>query len=210
MSQRPLLITDCDEVLLHMVVPFAQWVDEAHHIHFDVDSGDFVNALRHKATGVALGHEEIWPLLRGFFATEMHRQYPIEGALDAIEAIARVADVVVLTNLSDEEREGRIHQLRAVGVECPVFTNQGGKGPLLGQIVADYNPSVTVFVDDLGHNHASVAEHVPHVWRLHMVGEPRLASRIKPHPTAHARIDDWATARQWILERFEEGAPNER
>ena len=49
---RPLLITDCDEVLLHMVVPFAEWLDEAHHIHFDVDSGDFVNALRHKATGL--------------------------------------------------------------------------------------------------------------------------------------------------------------
>lgn len=208
MSGRPLLITDCDEVLLHMVVPFAAWVDEAHHVHFDLDSGDFVNALRHKATGIALGHEEIWPLLRGFFATEMHRQYPIEGAIEAIHALAEHADIVVLTNLSDAERDGRIHQLRAVGVEFPVYTNQGGKGPLLRDIVADYAPTSTVFVDDLGHNHASVAEHAPDVWRLHMVGEPRLASRIKPHPHAHARIDDWASARQWILDRFAEGAPN--
>jgi hypothetical protein len=203
---RPLLITDCDEVLLHMVVPFAEWLDEAHHIHFDVDSGDFVNALRHKATGLALGHEEIWPLLRGFFATEMHRQYPIDGALEAIHDIAKVADVIVLTNLNDEEREGRIQQLRDVGVEFPVFTNQGGKGPLLTRLVADYQPTVTVFVDDLGHNHSSVAEHSPDVWRLHMVGEPRLQPRIKPHHDAHARIDDWASARQWILERFEGGA----
>ena len=203
---RPLLITDCDEVLLHMVVPFAEWLDEAHHIHFDVDSGDFVNALRHKATGLALGHEEIWPLLRGFFATEMHRQYPIDGALEAIHDIAKVADVIVLTNLNDEEREGRIQQLRDVGVEFPVFTNQGGKGPLLTRLVAQYNPSVTVFVDDLGHNHSSVAEHAPDVWRLHMVGEPRLQPPIKPHRDAHARIDDWASARQWILERFEGGA----
>ena len=203
---RPLLITDCDEVLLHMVVPFAEWLDEAHHIHFDVDSGDFVNALRHKATGLALGHEEIWPLLRGFFATEMHRQYPIDGALEAIHDIAKVADVIVLTNLNDEEREVRIHQLREVGVEFPVYTNQGGKGPLLTRLVAQYNPSVTVFVDDLGHNHSSVAEHAPDVWRLHMVGEPRLQPQIKPHHDAHARIDDWASARQWILERFEGGA----
>lgn len=208
MSGRPLLITDCDEVLLHMVVPFADWVDEAHHIHFDLESGEFVNALRHKATGIALGHDEIWPLLRGFFATEMHRQYPIEGALEAIHEIAQVADIVVLTNLSDHEREGRIHQLRSVGVEFPVFTNQGGKGPLLRQIVADYAPTSTVFVDDLGHNHSSVAEHAPDVWRLHMVGEPRLAPRIKPNPHAHARIDDWPSARQWILDRFEEGIPN--
>ncbi len=207
MSRRPLLITDCDEVLLHMVVPFAEWLDEAHHVHFDLDSGGFVNALRHKATSIALEGEEIWPLLRGFFATEMHRQYPIEGAIESIHEIAKVADVVVLTNLADEEREGRIHQLRSVGVEFPVFTNQGGKGALLRQIVTDYDPSVTVFVDDLGHNHTSVEEHAPEVWRLHMVGEPRLATRIKPHASAHARIDDWATARQWILERFEGGLP---
>jgi hypothetical protein len=190
-----------------MVVPFAQWVDEAHHVHFDLDSGDFVNALRHKVSGVALGHEEIWPLLRGFFATEMHRQYPIEGAIESVQALAEQADVVVLTNLHDHERDGRIDQLRAVGVEFPVFTNQGGKGPLLKQIIADYNPSVTVFVDDLGHNHASVAEHVPDVWRLHMVGEPRLAPRIMTHATAHARIDDWVTARHWIAEKFEGGLP---
>lgn len=203
---RPLLITDCDEVLLHMVVPFADWLDEVHHVHFDVDSGDFVNALRHKATGLALGHEEIWPLLRGFFATEMHRQYPIDGAIEAIHDIAKVADVVVLTNLNDEEREGRIRQLRDVGVEFPVYTNQGGKGPLLSRLVADYGATTTVFVDDLGHNHSSVAEHAPDVWRLHMVGEPRLAAKIPAHPHAHARIDDWASARQWIFERFEGGA----
>ena len=112
----------------------------------------------------------------------------------------------MLTNLNDEEREGRIHQLREVGVEFPVYTNQGGKGPLLSRLVADYRPTTTVFVDDLGHNHSSVAEHAPDVWRLHMVGEPRLAARIKPHRDAHARIDDWASARQWILERFEGGA----
>ncbi|MFM2410423.1 MAG: hypothetical protein RL481_1251, partial [Pseudomonadota bacterium] len=33
---RPLLVSDCDEVLLHMVVPFRDWLDEVHHIHFDL------------------------------------------------------------------------------------------------------------------------------------------------------------------------------
>lgn len=202
---RPLLITDCDEVLLHMVVPFAEWLDEVHHIHFDVDKGDFANALRHKSTDLPLGHDEIWPLLRGFFATEMHRQQPITGAVESVNAIAEVADVAILTNLSDAERDDRIAQLRAVGIDFPVYTNQGGKGEPLARIVKDYAPSSVVFVDDLGFQHASVAEHAPEVWRLHMVGEPRLAAPIPPHPQAHARIDDWATAKQWIEARFAEG-----
>ena len=34
---RPLLITDCDEVLLHMVSHFADWLSEAHALAFDLD-----------------------------------------------------------------------------------------------------------------------------------------------------------------------------
>ena len=78
MSQRPLLISDCDEVLLHMVVPFQQWLDSEKHIHFDLESGDFVDALRHKHDGTVVAREDVWPLLQGFFDTEMHRQ----GAID--------------------------------------------------------------------------------------------------------------------------------
>ena len=67
MSHRPLLISDCDEVLLHMVVPFQQWLDSEKRIHFDLESGDFVDALRHKHDGTVVAREDVWPLLQGFF-----------------------------------------------------------------------------------------------------------------------------------------------
>ncbi|MEA3040839.1 MAG: hypothetical protein QOC65_328, partial [Sphingomonadales bacterium] len=35
---RPLLITDCDEVLLHMLVHFGEWLDEAHGCDLRLDS----------------------------------------------------------------------------------------------------------------------------------------------------------------------------
>ena len=203
---RPLLITDCDEVLLHMVVPFAEWLDEVHHIHFDLDLGDFANALRHKATGELVPGPNIWPLLQDFFRTEMHRQKAIDCAIEAVNAIAAHADVVILTNLTDDFQAARTEQLRAVGIAFPVFTNQGGKGEPLARIVADYAPSVTVFVDDLAHQHVSVAEHAPDVWRLHMVGEPRLQPFIKTPGAAHHRIDDWQNATGWIIDRFK-GVP---
>ena len=203
---RPLLITDCDEVLLHMVVPFGAWLDEAHHIHFDLDSGEFVDALRHKASGLVVEQTAVWPLLRAFFETEMHRQQPIVGAVEALSAIGEFADIVVLTNLVDEERTARAAQLCAVGINCPVYTNQGGKGALMAKIIADYNPSVTAFVDDLSHQHSSVAKHAPDVWRLHMVGEPRVACNVKPSPDAHARIDDWTRATPWLIEKLTSGA----
>jgi hypothetical protein len=199
---RPLLITDCDEVLLHMVAPFAGWVDEVHDIHFNFETGDFVDALRHKANGEPLETPAIWPLLKGFFETEMHRQKPIDGAIPAIQSLAEHADIVVLTNLTDDAGPWRAAQLRALGIDLPVYTNQGGKGEVLTKIVADYMPSVTVFVDDLIHQHESVAKHAPDVWRLHMVGEPLLAPNVPKARHAHARIDDWSSAQHWIRARF--------
>ena len=44
---RPLLVTDCDEVLLYMVAPFRAWLDEEHDIEFDFSGGDFAKALKH-------------------------------------------------------------------------------------------------------------------------------------------------------------------
>ena len=200
---RPLLISDCDEVLLHMVTPFGQWLEEAHDIRFDFETGDFVDALKHKTSGEAVEQSKIWPLLKGFFETEMHRQKPIIGAVETINALSEHADVVILTNLTDDVRDARAAQLRAVGIDFPVYTNQGGKGELLAKIIADYGPSQTVFVDDLPHQHSSVEQITPHVWRLHMVGEPKLAPHVKTAIEAHARIDDWASAKPWIMNRFE-------
>jgi hypothetical protein len=206
---RPLLVTDCDEVLLHMVVPFAEWLDEAHDVHFDIDilfdevTGGYLNAMRHKANGEQVASDKIWPFLKGFFETEMDRQKPIPGAVAAINALADHADVVVLTNLTDDVRDARAVQLGKVGIQFPVFTNQGGKGERINKIIADHNPSMTIFVDDLAHQHHSVASEAPDVIRLHMVGEPRVAHQMKTSDAAHARIDHWPTAQRWIMDRFE-------
>ena len=208
MSNRPLLISDCDEVLLHMVVPFQQWLDSDKHIHFDLENGsNFAEALRHKHDGTQVLPEQIWPMLKEFFDTEMYRQGAIEGAVESISKLGEVADVVILTNLLDDRREARAEQLKAVGIDFPVYTNQGGKGELLANILEEFEPSVTVFVDDLGHQHGSVAKHAPDVWRLQMVGEPILAKHITTNPAANARIDLWGNALSWISDKFENAEP---
>ena len=202
---RPLLISDCDEVLLHMVVPFRDWLDEAHGIHFELTHGDWGEALRHKHDGTLVERGIVWTLLNGFFETEMHRQQPIDGALAAMARLGEIADIVILTNLMDHHNEARAAQLRAVGIDAPIYTNQGGKGAKLQSIVESYAPSATVFVDDLGHNHESVSEFMPDVWRLHFVGEPILWQRVKPSAAAHARIDTWEAAEAWITDKLLSG-----
>ncbi len=205
---RPLLVTDCDEVLLHMSAHFGAWLDEAHGIDFALEQG-FADALTRRADGARVAPEEVWPLLDGFFATEMARQTPVPGAVAALARIGAAADIVVLTNLKDHCHAGRVAQLAAHGIAHRVICNQGGKGRPLAALLEELAPSVAVFVDDLPVHHESVARHRPDVWRLHMVAEPRLAPVVPPAPHAHARIDDWAAAGDWILARMGDGRPAE-
>ena len=202
MMGRPLLITDCDEVLLHMVSHFQDWLGEEHAIDFAFETGDFAGALTHRDSGQQVAEDRVWPLLNDFFRGEMHRQTLVPGALEALGRIGEVADIVILTNLGDEAHGWRVEQLAAHGIAHEVVCNQGGKGVPARALIARHNASSTVFVDDLPMHHASVAKHAPEVWRLHMVAEPRLAPAVPAAEHAHARIDDWPTATTWILEKL--------
>ncbi|HYZ47315.1 MAG TPA: HAD family hydrolase [Sphingomonas sp.] len=202
---RPLLVTDCDEVLLHMVSHFRTWLGEVHGVDFDLSEGDYSRAVRRRATGEPLPREQTWPLLNGFFETEMHRQTLVPHAREALAEIAGYADVVVLTNLLDVHQERRVEQLSALGIQHRVLCNQGGKGTPVLQLIEEYRPAATVFVDDLAIHHASVEKAAPQVFRLHMIAEPELAAVMPPAPSAHARIDDWAEAKDWIRTRLTSG-----
>jgi FMN phosphatase YigB (HAD superfamily) len=202
---RPLVISDCDEVLLHMIAPFRDWLGEAHGIDFDLSGREFHQAMTRQGTGAPGDQSEVWPLLNQFFDDQMHRQTPIAGAVKGVSDLSEHADIVVLTNLLDHRQENRTRQLADHGIHVRVYTNQGPKGPALKAILDEFNPSRAVFIDDLAQHHGSVAEMLPHVSRLHLCGEPSIAPHIAcAHQAghAHARIDDWESALPWLLARL--------
>jgi len=204
-APRPLVVTDCDEVLLHMVRHFREWLDAEHDIDFALRGDPFLQAMRRRDSAQAMAEEEVWGLLNLFFDTQMHVQQPIEGALAAIQELQRDADVVVLTNLMDHRNEPRVRQLRDLGIAAPVFTNQGPKGAALRRIVEEHGAERAVFIDDIAKHHESAAETLPRVRRLHFCGEPAIAPHVPCALTsghAHARIDNWAEALPWILENL--------
>lgn len=206
---KGLLICDCDEVLLHMVRHFGVWLRERHDIDFTANGGDFATSMTRRDGSPPPTREEMWGLLDQFFPDEMQRQTLVPHAREALAALARTADIVILTNLGDHNRQPRIDQLLGHGLDYRVETNQGGKGNPVARLVVEHGGPVTVFVDDLAVHHDSVARHAPGVHRLHMISEPDLASSVAPAPAAHARIDDWREAQEWIAARFAAGRPAE-
>jgi hypothetical protein len=186
-----------------MIVPYRDWLEEQHGIAFDLGRGDFAQSMTHVGTGDQVAPEGVWRYLNMFFDDEMHRQFPINGAIEAMTALAEHADVVVLTNLLDQRHATRTRQLRDHGLDLRVFTNQGPKGPAIKAILDEYQPSRAVFIDDLAHHHASAAETLPDISRLHFCGEAAIAPHIPcalEAGHAHARIDTWDEALPWLLE----------
>ena len=200
---RPLVVTDCDEVLLHMVRHFRTWLGEEHGIEFLLEGNPFAQSIRRRDSDEPIADDEVWRYLQLFFDTEFDRQTEIEGAAAAIGELQREADVVVLTNLLDRYHRARVDQLTRHGIAVRVFTNQGPKGDALRRIVEEYAPGRAVFIDDLAQHHASAAEALPDVSRLHFCGEPAIAPHVPcalKAGHAHARIDTWAEALPWLLE----------
>lgn len=200
---RPLLITDCDEVLLHMVSHFDAWLSEAHGIDFAFETGSFGGSMTYHDSGEAVPEDKVWPLLEEFFRNEMDRQTAVPGAVEALGRIGEVADIVILTNIGDEAHPWRVRQLEAHGIRHEVVCNRGGKGRPARSIIERHGAPRAAFVDDLPVHHKSVAKHAPDTHRLHMVAEPRLAPAVPDAEFAHARIDDWEVATPWLLERLE-------
>jgi hypothetical protein len=200
---RPLIVSDCDEVLLYMVSHFRDWLGEEQGIDFEMGGNNFARAMSHRDSGGLVGEEEIWRLLNLFFDGQMHRQTPVTGAVEAIGELTKHADVVVLTNLKDFRQEARTRQLADHGIALKVYTNQGPKGPAFQAILDEYQPTRAFFIDDLAQHHDSVSEVAPNAGRLHLCAEPSIAPHIVcAHQAghAHARIDDWASALPWLLD----------
>jgi hypothetical protein len=187
---RPLIVSDCDGVLLHFIAPFVDYLRDVHGLSLRMDSFALTGNVK-RADGTAVAPQEFPPLLDGFFTTHMPQQAPIPGAADALALLARDCDVVVLTNIADHHAERRTLELARVGMPYRVIGNQGGKGPPMRKLLDEFQPSHTIFIDDLPPNHSSVASHTPHVHRLHMVAEHEVRHLIPASPDAHARHDEW-------------------
>jgi hypothetical protein len=190
---RPLIISDCDGVLLEFADPFIAYLASRHDITLKLESFALAGNMRN-ADGTPVATDRFPALLDEFFANHMPSQSPIDGAADSLAELAKSCDVVILTNIADHHAVTRTTELARLGMPYRVFGNQGPKGGPIRALLDEYQPSSAVFIDDLPPHHSSAKKAVPDVHRLHMVAERPLRHLIPPAEDAHARIDHWPEA----------------
>lgn len=194
---RPLLICDCDEVLVQFIAPFEAWLArEGYALSFG--SLEFTGNIRHVESGVCPDHKAVRDLLFAFFESHLEDAPLMPGAAESLRAISDVADVVILTNIDEEHRERRAKALAAAGMPYRVLSNRGLKGKAVKELAATCT-GPWLFVDDLSLHHESVASIAPDVNRLHFVADPRIQKLVPSCPDAHARFTAWDEALPYAL-----------
>lgn len=196
---RPLVISDADEVLLQFMRQFEVYLDR-NEMWIDLSSFKLQGNIKYKGSDevVDMTNRNI---IDDFFAAETLNFSPVDGAAEALTALSKEAQVIILTNLPIAQKNERQINLSENGMDYPVIVGSGLKGPAVKSLGDKINAPL-FFLDDIPHNINSVAEYVPISGRIHMIADPRLSKLIGAAEGASARIDQWHEAQNWILEKI--------
>jgi hypothetical protein len=186
---KPLVIVDADEVLFYFMRGLERFL-ESRDLYFDWASYALHGNIRQRRDDTPVAAEILHPLLQRFFAEATEELEPVDGAAQALAELSRTSQVVVLSNVPMPARNARIRALARHGMAFPLIANTGPKGPAVVAMLKQTMGSA-VFIDDIPHNHKSVAEMAPSVHRLHYIADTRLAALLGPAPDCHHRADTW-------------------
>ena len=191
-NHRPLVICDVDEVVVHFTSAFEHYL-AGRRMWLDTSSFSLDGNIRHAADDAPVATEAIATMIDEFFDLHTAELAAIEGAIAALNDLARQSTVVMLTNLPHHSRGKRIENLRKHGLDFPVITNSGPKGPAIRHL-ADLTRETVVFVDDSPGFIASARQHAPDVHLIHFLHDQRFARHLEHFDYVSLRTGRWDEA----------------
>ena len=194
---RPLVICDVDEVVVHFTRDFEDFLSGL-GLWLDTSISLFSSNIRDQKTRTLLAPEEIEKTVVQFFAERTLDMQTIEGAVESLHNIGKSADVVMLTNLPHEAGDDRRANLAGHGLNFPVVTNSGPKGPAIQKIASQVSAPV-VFIDDSPGFITSAFHHAPDVHLIHFLHDERYARLVAPLDFVSLRTDTWEEMHPHVL-----------
>ncbi len=186
---RPLVIVDFDEVLGLFMQGFGKFL-ESRGFEFRVDRFALFQNIYRPGASEHLDLAEGRKLFDDFFRTGCGEIEPAPGAIEALAALSRRAEILILSNAPADAERLRAQWLKRHGLPQALILSSGPKGPITAALTAQ-TAQRTAFVDDLIPNLDSVADHSPATATFQHVADLRLRP-LAPRSDRHPRIDDWA------------------
>ena len=187
---------DVDDVILEFIRPFPRYL-EGQGFQLRLDNFRLNGNILHLESGEAAEEARVKDLLASFFDTQSDWQTVTEGAAEAIETIAKDAEVVLLTAMPHRHRDIRRKHLDELGLVYPLLTTEMAKGPAIRRLRGE-TPRPVAFVDDMPRNLVSAKESVPDAHLFHLMADNALRSMIPQPPEGIHVVDDWRDAQPRI------------
>lgn len=202
---RPLVVTDADGVVLQ----FTGGLERHLHrmgLYLDLTGYRFRGAVKRQDDGTALLDVEVQALVDEF-RSELDDLDAVDGACETLRALAAVADIVVLSNVTEHQAAARRRNLQALGIDFPLIANDAGQGYAGGKgaavkALAQRAGATTFFIDDLPVNLTDVAKTAPDVLLIHLAESAELKELLGRGFQAHCHADSWVEAEAFIREHL--------
>ena len=189
-SDRPIVICDVDEVILHLIRPLESYMMSI-GLCFLSSSYKLTGNIARQDTRTALNAADARRVIETFFDAECHRQELVEGADTALNRVSTLADVVLLTNLpGSHNKPVRQTLLAELGITYPLLVNSGPKGGAVAAL-ASGRPEPVVFIDDSPTNHSSVHASLPSARLIQFVADSRFRNSLTIEPHISLLTGDW-------------------
>lgn len=193
---RPLVVCDVDEVVLHFLRDFEDFLG-GNDLWLDPASFALNGNVRRREGGEPVSTAELGELIMRFFAERTRHMQPVAGAHEALTSIADAAQVVLLSNIPEAYQDDRAANLADHGFNFPLVVNRGPKGPAV-KAMADGHRASVVFIDDVPSYIASVAEHCPAANLVHFLQDHRFGRFVERFDFVSLRTDNWPEAHAHI------------
>ncbi len=159
LQERPLIVCDVDDVVLHFFAPFLAFIDGEGY-EFLPRSFRLTGNIVSKGDGSALEEKDVHRLIEAFFEAQEQWQTPFDCVVNALEDLSKDADIVFLTAMPPQFWAQRRRLLDRLELAYPLLASLQPKGPIVRSLHRQRAMPVA-FIDDMAHNLHSVSEHVP-------------------------------------------------
>ncbi|MFT4182804.1 MAG: hypothetical protein QM636_12920 [Rhizobium sp.] len=196
LGDRPLIVCDVDDVVLHFFAPFLSFIEAEGH-EFLPRSFRLTGNIVSKASGIAVEEKEVQRLIEAFFEAQEQWQTPLDRVIDTLSAFSKDADIAFLTAMPPQFSAQRRRLLDRLGLTYPLLASLQPKGPILRALHGNRSLPVA-FVDDMAHNLHSVRDHVESCLLINLKPDS-VVHRMAPAAAADiAQTSDWSQAASLI------------
>lgn len=194
--QRPLIVSDADEVLFFFVRGFEKFLARC-GFRFDWGRYGLYDNIRRQADNAGIERDLAKSLLATFFEQHTDDLEPVPGAAESLAALAEKAQIVILSNLPFAQRDARLRALKRYGMDYPLVIGDGPKGEML-HFMAEQIEAPIYFIDDIMMHHTSVRRITDRVTTIHFVADSRLRRLISESGDCDRQVSSWPELQNFV------------